>query len=129
MKIVKHPNVQEYGIMEEAELRKFTNFIYDNLSKNDKEFDGNLNKKLIYLSKSLLECIFDTKRLSREEIIINAYTSLLKKGAHYLRLDSLQVIKEMIESSCLKLMNLEEIESNNLFNIVYIETFVREKYN
>ena len=109
-------------------LKSYTDYVYANLSTDDKDYNTNLNKKLVYLSKSLLESIFSKKKMSGEEMVQNAYLSLLKRGAHYLRLDSLQVIRELIDEGSIERLSFDQIKGNIILTLVYIENYVKEKY-
>ncbi len=84
-------------------------------------------KKLHYLSKSLLKSILLSNKKIKEDLIFVAYSSFLKKGAHYLRLDSLQVIKEFLQSADRQLA-FDNLKGMFLLNLVYIDTHVMEKY-
>ncbi len=98
------------------------------MCRNDKEYNSNLNKKLHYLSLSLMESILLSSKVTKEELLFVAYSSLLRKGAHYLKLNSLQVIKEFLESADRQL-SFDNLKSKFSFNLVYIDRHVIEKYN
>jgi hypothetical protein len=99
----------EFKIIEDKILKSYTDYVYTNLCSDDKDYNTNLNKKLVYLSKSLLESIFRKKESTSEQMMQNAYLSLLKRGAHYLRLDSLQVIRELIDEGSIERMSFDQI--------------------
>lgn len=95
--------------MADKVLKTYINYIYDNLKTDDMTYNLNLSKKLKYLAVELTESIFMKNNYIGEKMIIDSYTELLKKGANYLRLDSIQVIKEILEDSHLEKLSLEEI--------------------
>jgi hypothetical protein len=69
------------------------------------------SKKLNYFAESLLDLIFEFDLSDKKKLYLSVYRNIFKFGAHYLRLDSLQVLKTMIESDMLSKLNMEDIES------------------
>jgi hypothetical protein len=98
--------------IEHNQLKEITKFVFENLSKDDNEFNCNLNKKLIYLAIILADSILGRDIVSKENMVINAYSSFLKKGAHYLRVDSLQVIREIIDEGSLNFLTFDKMKCN-----------------
>jgi hypothetical protein len=81
------------------------------MSISSGEYRTSLGKKLNYFAETMLEYIFKFDVFDKKELYINVYRSILKFGGHYLRLDSLQVLKNLTENECLKKMSADEIES------------------
>jgi hypothetical protein len=76
---------------------------YDELRTNDKAYNINLTKKLYHFIESICNNIFKIEilQLSKVAILSRLYMNLLKKGAHYLRQDSLQVLRSEMEKNVL----------------------------
>jgi hypothetical protein len=75
-----------------------------------KDFYNNFRKKLKHLSISLTRFALYLKIYDSEELIIKILEYVLKKGgAHYLRLDSLQVLRQYMESNILFSLDCNKI--------------------
>jgi hypothetical protein len=124
VKVIKHVSV--FGLILQSELAEITNYVKTKMSLSSGEYKTSLGKKLNYFSENLLACIFKYDIFNKKELYLNVYTNILKFGGHYLRLDSLQVLKNMMENKYLSNMSIDEIESK-YYNLAYLLNNVREK--
>lgn len=90
-------------------MNSYIEYVFKNLKTDDKTYNLNLSKKLKYLAVDLMKRIFMKNNYVGEKMIIYSYSELLKKGANYLRLDSIQVIKEILKSSDLEKLSFDEM--------------------
>ncbi len=95
--------------MEVKVLNNYIEYIFNNLKNDDETFDSTLIKKLKYLGKNITENIFIKNYRNGENMLIDTYSHLLKNGANYLRLDSMQVVKEFLGNGCLENLTFEQL--------------------
>jgi hypothetical protein len=100
IKIVKE--TREHMILDKIFFSSIRDEIFDKLSldyKNEKQFKTNYKKKLGYFIETVsLELLrLNFKVLPLKEIYLYLYMFLLKKGANYLRQDSLQTLINAID--------------------------------
>ncbi len=106
-------HIIEHKLIPENVFNSIKGYIFENLCSDDKYFNLNLSKKIHYFMFNLCDFIFSIKSLDdKKKVYEEIYSNLLSKGAHYLRLDSLQVIRECIEYKKLQNISYENLDCN-----------------
>jgi hypothetical protein len=111
--IVDH--ILAYKVIDTKELAKLKGIVFEELSRlDDKVFNINLTKKLTHFAEAICDVVFVEGVLDiglKTSVLGNIYQNLLKKGAHYLRQDSLQVLRTVMETDFFVTNDTTTIES------------------
>jgi hypothetical protein len=100
---------------------------FEKLSNEDKVYNTNLMKKLNHFLETICKSIFrmnEFENANKFEILEIVYQNLLRKGAHYLRQDSLQVLRREMEIFEIR----SDLEGKFIFKLDYLFKTFRERY-
>jgi hypothetical protein len=124
--------VQKVKLIDSQTLNEIKATAYKALMMvDDKIYNHNLLKKLNHFAKMLLDNLFmilNFEEASRLVVLEVMYKALLKKGAHYLRHDSLQILREGIEEGLFVTNDSSGIDGNSFVNIGAIASYLKEIY-
>ena len=109
--VVNH--IKQHKLIPENMFNSVKGYIFENLCSDDKFYNLNLSKKIHYFMFNLCDFIFSLKCLDdKKKVYEDIYSNLLTKGAHYLRLDSLQVIRECLDYKKFEYITYDQLDSN-----------------
>ncbi len=108
-------------------LQEIENEVFASLSSKNDNFNANLRKKINTLIEKVSTYFFKNYEISFDVFIKKVCEYVLKKGARYLRQDSLQVLRKFISQDYVNVTSLDDYECK-IFNLAYLFDLLIEKY-